>query len=128
MRESVCEILVTHIYSSKSVGGFSMPVASQQPVQTLEEKEAELAAFDRKLYKAQVDMNEAMSLVLKSLGVPFFGTHSALILPDSEDGRVDTKSKDVQGERPKWSPRVTAKELLELKRKMIMYLEDMYKA
>jgi hypothetical protein len=79
-------------------------------------------------------MNESMSLVLKHLGVPFFGTHAALILPErdekdkmqSKDGKAET-SKDTQGERPKWSPRVTAKELLELKRRMVEYLEDMYK-
>ena len=78
-------------------------------------------------------MNESMSQVLKHLGVPFFGTHAALILPD-HDGNGDQNEKkdeqivDAQGERPKWSPRVTAKELMELKRKMVGYLEDMYKA
>ena len=73
-------------------------------------------------------MNESMSQVLKHLGVPFFGTHAALILPD-HDGNEGGKEKvvDVQGERPKWSPRVTCKELMELKRKMVGYLEDMYK-
>ncbi|THX44447.1 hypothetical protein D6D02_01848 [Aureobasidium pullulans] len=112
----------------KSVGGTGINTP-----QTPEEKAAELAAFDQKLYKAQLAMNESMSQVLKHLGVPFFGTHAALILPD-HDGNGDQNEKkdeqimDVQGERPKWSPRVTAKELMELKRKMVGYLEDMYKA
>ncbi|THX88855.1 hypothetical protein D6D05_01623 [Aureobasidium pullulans] len=112
----------------KSVGGTGINTP-----QTAEEKAAELAAFDQKLYKAQLAMNESMSQVLKHLGVPFFGTHAALILPD-HDGNGDQNEKkdeqivDAQGERPKWSPRVTAKELMELKRKMVGYLEDMYKA
>ncbi|KAI5210957.1 hypothetical protein AUEXF2481DRAFT_39059 [Aureobasidium subglaciale EXF-2481] len=109
----------------KSVGSMTSPSIPQTP----EEKATELALFDQKLYKAQVDMNESMSLTLKHLGVPFFGTHAALILPDhnnlkDEEGKVI----DVQGERPKWSPRVTGKELLELKRRMVGYLEDMYKS
>jgi hypothetical protein len=88
-------------------------------------------------------MNESMSQVLKHLGVPFFGTHAALILPD-HDGNGEVVGKDgkggegsgcsggekvidTQGDRPKWSPRVTGKELMELKRRMVAYLEDMYK-
>jgi hypothetical protein len=75
-------------------------------------------------------MNESMSQVLKHLGVPFFGTHAALILPgkgvQGKDGGGE-KVMDTQGERPKWSPRVTGRELLELKRRMVAYLEDMYK-
>lgn len=109
---------------SKTIGSTNTPTTPQTP----EEKAAELAAFDQKLYKAQLDMNESMSQVLKHLGVPFFGTHAALILPD-HDGKNDTDLKviDVQGDRPKWSPRITSKELMDLKRKMVGYLEDMYK-
>ncbi|THW80436.1 hypothetical protein D6D19_00463 [Aureobasidium pullulans] len=112
----------------KSVGGTGINTP-----QTAEEKAAELAAFDQKLYKAQLAMNESMSQVLKHLGVPFFGTHAALILPDhggngDQNEKKDEQIVDAQGERPKWSPRVTAKELMELKRKMVGYLEDMYKA
>jgi CMP-2-keto-3-deoxyoctulosonic acid synthetase len=85
-------------------------------------------------------MNESMSQVLKHLGVPFFGTHAALILPDHDsNGEVVSKAGegsegsggekviDTQGDRPTWSPRVTGKELMELKRRMVAYLEDMYK-
>lgn len=119
--------------NSQRIGGSN---SAPSTVQTPEEKAAELAAYDQKLYKAQCDMNESMSQVLKHLGVPFFGTHAALILPDSKekvmsqagkDGGED-KEVDAQGDRPKWSPRVTAKELMELKRRMVEYLEDMYKA
>lgn len=121
---------LTH-FKRKSVGGtpFTSTTADQQPTQTPEEKAAELAAFDQKLYKAQLAMNDSMSAVLKGLGVPFFGTHAGLILPDGVESKVGNMlgGQDVQGDRPKWSPRVTADELLELKRRMIGYLEDMYK-
>ncbi|KAG9759651.1 hypothetical protein KCU73_g3280, partial [Aureobasidium melanogenum] len=108
----------------KTIGSTNTPTTPQTP----EEKAAEFAAFDQKLYKAQIDMNESMSQVLKHLGVPFFGTHAALILPD-HDGNDGEEGKvvDVQGDRPKWSPRVTGKELMELKRRMVGHLEDMYK-
>ncbi|KAG9835141.1 hypothetical protein KCU98_g11721, partial [Aureobasidium melanogenum] len=108
----------------KTIGSTNTPTTPQTP----EEKAAELAAFDQKLYKAQLDMNESMSQALKHLGVPFFGTHAALILPDHDgNDSVESKVMDVQGDRPKWSPRVTAKELMELKRRMVGHLEDMYK-
>jgi hypothetical protein len=123
---------LTH-HHSKTIG----TTPPNAPPQTPEEKAAELHAYDQKLYKAQCAMNESMSQVLKHLGVPFFGTHAALILPES-DGNGDLLGKqgkdgggekvmDTQGERPKWSPRVTGRELLELKRRMVAYLEDMYK-
>ncbi|KAI4762181.1 hypothetical protein E4T52_05638 [Aureobasidium sp. EXF-3400] len=118
----------------KTIGGATTtPTTPQTP----EGKAAELHAYDQKLYKAQCAMNESMSQVLKHLGVPFFGTHAALILPGSV-GNTEMVGKegegnggggviDTQGDRPKWSPRVTAKELMELKRRMVEYLEDMYK-
>jgi hypothetical protein len=123
---------LTH-HHSKTIGT-TPPTATPQ---TPEEKAAELHAYDQKLYKAQCAMNESMSQVLKHLGVPFFGTHAALILPESDghgdlvgkDGKQSEGDKvmDTQGERPKWSPRVTGRELMELKRRMVAYLEDMYK-
>jgi hypothetical protein len=121
---------LTHLHS-KTIGGATTTPATPQ---TPEEKAAELHAYDQKLYKAQCAMNESMSQVLKHLGVPFFGTHAALILPDSVGntemvGKDDKGNKviDTQGDRPKWSPRITAKELMELKRRMVEHLEDMYK-
>jgi hypothetical protein len=126
---------LTHPPNSKTIGTTN----PTPPPQTPEEKAAELHAYDQKLYKAQCAMNESMSQVLKHLGVPFFGTHAALILPDGkgemvsaegkqgEGDKIGEKVMDTQGERPKWSPRVTAEELMELKRRMVAYLEDMYK-
>lgn len=67
-------------------------------------------------------MHDAMNAELKALGVPFFGTNADRILPD------DSGDGDIGGlGQPKWSPRVTRKELLALQGKMVKYLEDMYK-
>lgn len=68
-------------------------------------------------------MAQSMSGELKALGVPFFGTKEDAVLRPDEDGTSDD-SKTV---RPKWSPRVNHSELLDLQRRMISYLEDMYK-
>ena len=100
--------------------GGSAPDEDYKP-QSKDEQLLELMIFDEKIYKAQAQMNEAMSAKLKSLGVPFFGTPSDLILSDTETvhSSADTQSK--------WSPKITSTQLLALKRRMISYLEDMYK-
>jgi len=101
----------------KSIGG---SVSSDgHAVQTQEEKDAELHEFDIKIYRAQVQMNDAMASELKSLGVPFFGTRTECIKSRSDEQAVET--------RPKWSPLVTTEALRELQRRMICHLEDMYK-
>ena len=87
------------------------------------DNEAELAALDRKIYAAQQDMETAMTLELKSLGVPFFGTNPALVVANDEELHGDNGASD----RPKWSPLVTAEKLLELRRKMVAHLEDLYR-
>lgn len=84
---------------------------------------AELVAFDRKIYAAQQDMEMAMSVELKSLGVPFFGTDQTLIVPDGKQ----TSEVQVADDHPKWSPIVTESDLLTLRRKMVQYLEDLYR-
>lgn len=86
-------------------------------------KAAELAAFDRKIYAAQSEMEAAMTAELKALGVPFFGTDADLIIPDGDD---PLKSTAFQS-RPRWSPLITEKQLTELKRRIVGHLEDLYK-
>ncbi|KAF2153254.1 hypothetical protein K461DRAFT_278083 [Myriangium duriaei CBS 260.36] len=87
------------------------------------EKQAELDAFDQKIYRAQCQMNEAMAAQLKMLGVPFFGTSPDRLVADDDDVNPDVdRSVD-----PKWSPRIRHSELHALQRRMISYLEDMYK-
>ena len=90
--------------------------------QTEKDKQAELSAYDVKIYAAQAEMDRAMSFELKALGVPFFGTKQDLI-------RSETLEDDdaLMAKQPKWSPRITASELVQLKRQMVRYLEDMYK-
>jgi len=68
-------------------------------------------------------MQENMSAELKTLGVPFFGTNADRIIPDDDDGSADTHA----GETLKWSPRITRQELITLQRRIVSYLEDMYK-
>lgn len=91
--------------------------------QSEEEKEGELARFDRKVYAAQESMETAMTAELKGLGVPFFGTSPDLIVPESHKASDATSSAG----RPKWSMPVTETELLDLKRKMIAHLEVLYR-
>ena len=79
----------------------------------------ELAAFDRKIYDAQREMENGMIAELKGLGVPFFGTDRGLVVEDPTAGS--------RPNLPKWSPLVTEAQLLELRRRMVQHLEDMYK-
>lgn len=91
--------------------------------QTDEEKEAELATFDCKVYAAQQSMETAMTGELKGLGVPFFGTSTELIV--SEEGKTAAAASSAN--HPKWSVPVTETELLDLKRKMVTHLEALYR-
>ena len=85
--------------------------------------EAELTAFDRGLYEQQTELEHSMTAELKVLGVPFFGTDPALIKQTSHTAPA---GPEVLG-RPKWSPLVTDPELLELRKRMIGHLEDLYR-
>ncbi|KYG46420.1 hypothetical protein M433DRAFT_30651, partial [Acidomyces richmondensis BFW] len=87
------------------------------PLATPDNGAQELAVFDRKIYAAQMAMEEAMTAELKGLGVPFFGT---------EAGCVGSAEEKGEG-RPRWSPRVSEAELLELRRRMVGHLEDLYR-
>ncbi|GAB7361981.1 hypothetical protein MBLNU230_g2018t1 [Neophaeotheca triangularis] len=79
------------------------------------DKDAELRAFDEKIYAALLSMEWAMTSELKGLGVPFFGTPGELVMADGEVGGGEGKGK------------VTGGELVALRRRMVAYLEDMYK-
>jgi len=91
--------------------------------QTEQEKNAELQQFDRKIYVAQLAMEEAMTGEMKGLGVPFFGTHQSLVSPDADGA----SSKEVSDGRAKFSRPVTESKLLALRRKMVGHLEDLYR-
>lgn len=90
---------------------------------TSDDVEAELNVFDRKIYAAQLEMEATMMAELKGLGVPFFGTNQDLILSN------DSESTNLQPlpTQPKWSPKITQDQLLELRRRMVQHLEDLYR-
>ncbi|KAK4993623.1 hypothetical protein LTR50_000233 [Elasticomyces elasticus] len=86
--------------------------------------QAELAAFDRKIYAAQIRMNDAMTAQLKGLGVPFFGTDPALTRPTNST--TDVEEKQLHSSRPKWSQPITDLELRKLRSRMVEHLELAY--
>jgi len=86
-------------------------------------KASELAEFDEKIYAAQLAMETAMTAELKGLGVPFFGTDEDLVVPDGHD-----KSKEqLPDGKPRWSQMITESELLQLRRRMVGHLEDLFR-
>ena len=97
--------------------------APQGPEQMEVNKETELAEFDQKIYSAQKAMETAMTAELKSLGVPFFGTKEHLVVPDD----CDMSKHQTPEDHPKYSTIVTESQLLDLKRKMVKHLEDLYR-
>lgn len=62
-------------------------------------------------------MTAAMTKELKGLGVPFFGTDPSLIVTDKNDALSSSER----------ARRITTGEFRALQRRMISYLEDMYK-
>ncbi|KAJ9668059.1 hypothetical protein H2201_001865 [Coniosporium apollinis] len=103
----------------KSVG--AIPVA-QAKAPTAHENEAELKAYDVKVYRAMKDMNNAQAIELKRLGVPFFGVPLELIKDSDDDASIAPQRPGLAA-----GPKITETELLDLQRRMIEYLEDMYK-
>ncbi|PSK55876.1 hypothetical protein B9Z65_4754 [Elsinoe australis] len=99
----------------KSIGATSSQQA-QQP-RSEEELQTELDAFDAKIHRAQIQMTAAMTKELKGLGVPFFGTDPSLIVSDKNDALSSSER----------ARRITTGEFRALQRRMISYLEDMYK-
>lgn len=93
------------------------------PTHAQVDQEAELQAFDRKVHAAQVAMQTAMTAELKGLGVPFFGTNPGLVIPDESNRSQEQPPED----HPRWSALVTEADLLELRRRMVGHLEDLYR-
>lgn len=65
-------------------------------------------------------MHNFYATELKKLGVPFFGVSPALII--ANDIQQTVASRD-----PLSKATITSEELMNLQRKMIQYLEDMYR-
>jgi hypothetical protein len=84
-------------------------------LQTPEREQAELSQYDAKVYRACKAMTEAQTSSLKVLGVPFFGTKPHLILHESEEPSSNTSKE-----------KITKSQLLELQRKMLNHLMELY--
>ena len=65
-------------------------------------------------------MYEGMSADFSAMGIPFFGVNPSLVV-DKEEASIDSVStdKNVYG-------KVTKDQLLELQRRMVRHLEDLY--
>ncbi|KAJ4304930.1 hypothetical protein N0V90_000458 [Kalmusia sp. IMI 367209] len=89
------------------------------PLRTPECEKEELEQYDQKVYRACQRMVGAQKAQLKSLGVPFFGVRPDLMLPDGCEAGAGTED----GQEAK---KVTKKEVLELQRKMLNHLMELY--
>ncbi|KAE9966377.1 hypothetical protein BLS_007041 [Venturia inaequalis] len=98
----------------KAVGG--SPTWAPTP----EEDKAELDKFDLKVYNASRKMSEHHSAELKRLGVPFFGVNPKFIIMNEIQQLAATSD-------PLSQATITEAELIDLQRRMIQYLEDLYK-
>ena len=86
-----------------------------------EEVKEELKTFDKKVHKASQNMAKAINVELKALSVPFFDVRPDLVLTSSE------ALSESDREALSSSLKIEEKQLLELQRRILQYLEDMYK-
>lgn len=100
-----------------------VPVDTTKEVSTAEENETELRIYDEKVYKASVQMIEAMTSELRALGVPFFVIRRDLLVdhPVQPDSREDSAK---QQEQPRQGP-LTRDDLSALQRRMLDLLLDL---
>lgn len=85
------------------------------PLRTDEAEQEELREHEKKVYRACRAMVEAQSARLKALGVPFFGMREECLRSEGEgEGESEGRKK------------VTRKELVELQRKMLNHLMELY--
>lgn len=71
-------------------------------------------------------MTEAQSSSLKVLGVPFFGTRPHLILHDDEESKTKVDDNQSQIKTNANEQKITKTQLLELQRKMLNHLMELY--
>ncbi|KAL9119774.1 MAG: hypothetical protein Q9187_003669 [Circinaria calcarea] len=107
----------------KAVGGKVDPTISGP---TPEEDAAELARYDRKVYRACTEMVTATANELKSLGVPFFGIPQSSIVAD--EGTDNAPRKQSTGATSGGDEnKLRRSELMELQKRMLELLEDLCK-
>jgi hypothetical protein len=92
-----------------------LPSSETNKVKTPEREQAELSQYDSKVYRACKAMTEAQTSSLKVLGVPFFGTKPHLILHESEEPSLNGSEQ-----------KIAKSQLLELQRKMLNHLMELY--
>ncbi|KIN02009.1 hypothetical protein OIDMADRAFT_18778 [Oidiodendron maius Zn] len=104
----------------KLIGG---TVSAGSSNTTPEETAKELAAFDMKVHRAQVQMVTEMTARFRNLGIPFFGTKSELVrLKAKSPERVEGGASQILKEGNRMIDEI---ELVELQRKMLVLLEDL---
>ncbi|KAH7380728.1 hypothetical protein BKA66DRAFT_465274 [Pyrenochaeta sp. MPI-SDFR-AT-0127] len=91
-------------------------------LRTPEREKEELDQYDAKVYRACKAMVESQTSSLKVLGVPFFGVKPFLIVYSVEEPVEATESSSVQAS----SGKITKEQLLELQRKMLNHLMELY--
>ncbi|RJE18923.1 hypothetical protein PHISCL_08741 [Aspergillus sclerotialis] len=100
----------------RSVGA---PVDTTKEVSTVEENQAELKNYDAKVYKASIQMAEALTLELRTLGIPFFSIRQSFISDRSPKG-------DQLGQSGN-QPTVLRSDLSAFQRRMLELLQDLCK-
>ncbi|KAI8937016.1 hypothetical protein NX059_006239 [Plenodomus lindquistii] len=91
-------------------------------LRTPEREKEELDEYDTKVYRASKAMVESQTASLKQLGVPFFGVRPYLVIQSSDDvaaGVDEPQSAQSEG-------KITTDELLQLQRKMLNHLMELY--
>ncbi|KAF2828519.1 hypothetical protein CC86DRAFT_368732 [Ophiobolus disseminans] len=86
-------------------------------LRTPQREKAELQQYDAKVYRACKAMTESQMSSLKLLGVPFFGVKHQLVLHES----VETPSAEDAA-----AGKISRTQLLELQRKMLNHLTELY--
>ncbi|KAJ4377833.1 hypothetical protein N0V83_000663 [Neocucurbitaria cava] len=88
---------------------------------TPEREKEELDQYDAKVYRASRAMVESQTSALKSLGVPFFGVKPYLVVNSTEEPTELAESKGAEQ-----GGKITKTQLLELQRKMLNHLMELY--
>ncbi|KAF2133205.1 hypothetical protein P153DRAFT_307777 [Dothidotthia symphoricarpi CBS 119687] len=96
-------------------------LADTAPIRTLEKEQEELEQYDAKVYRASKLMVGSQTSSLKVLGVPFFGVKPDLVLDDDDD-----EEPLVTGQGSQVAGKITKKQVLELQRKMLNHLLELY--
>ncbi|KAJ9613739.1 uncharacterized protein PV06_01140 [Exophiala oligosperma] len=95
----------------KSLGGKEVPMASSDP----RADQAELEAYDKKVYAGLLAMAADFDRQLRSIGVPFYAIkHDLVVLEEGPEKAGATKGRIDRGE------------LRELQQKMLQTLEDLF--